>query len=88
MDSFLQDDWRPAVAQYLAGREFATFGVVAREALGRSYGSMSAADWRHLFAAMRSCGWRSRKHAGVTTWAPAPAKGEPQLAPAQPQLNF
>jgi hypothetical protein len=69
--------WRPSVAAYLEGRTFATGTDVAR-AVGRSYASMSVADWRTLAAVVISCGWRKAKVDGVQVWQ----------APAEPQLSL
>jgi hypothetical protein len=65
-----EDDWRSAIAEYLAGKSQAFAATVAREALGFSYRDMTVERWRRLAGTMKGLGWRSRKQ----VWTPA----EPQ----------
>lgn len=61
--------WTPSVEAYLAGKDMA-FGADLARSVGRSYGSMSLAEWQTLAAIMRSLRWRSRKVDGVQCWRP------------------
>jgi hypothetical protein len=61
--------WTPNIEAYLAGKDM-VFGADLARSVGRSYGSMSLADWSTLAAIMKSLGWRSRKVDGVLCWRP------------------
>jgi hypothetical protein len=66
--------WKPTVGAFLnqPGRTLATGMDVAR-AIGRSYVTMTADDWRTLARVVLACGWRKAKVDGVQVWKRAPA---------------
>jgi hypothetical protein len=77
-------DWRVPVAKALRGRTIAFTAEIAREALGRSYESMSARDWGRLAAAIKAAGYRRGHVDRHPVWvapeaspiAPAPVQQE------------
>jgi hypothetical protein len=72
-------DWHSVVAAYLAGRTETKIGVIARDALGREFASMTTADWTRLAAILRRLGFRDRKIDGVRAWRPEPFEPIAQL---------
>jgi hypothetical protein len=73
VDSF-DDDWRPKVAAYLAGKT-QCFGMeIVRGALGLRYDQMDVRAWRRVAAAVMAARWRKGKVDGLPCWiAPAAA---------------
>jgi predicted P-loop ATPase len=66
------DAWEEPIRTFIANRERATVGEVAREALGMTNERIGVADQRRVMAVLEQLGWGkgSRGHGGTRWWVP------------------